>query len=425
MNLFNTVKNKLRPTAWKSESHLNKKDSNSTKSPKSSNKNGESIFYTKPLSKSSDWTEVDLQVPQNDDPIHLPNPKLNLIFDNNKGTPTPPPRKQTKGTLKEKVNKIASKGLQAFHSDKNKVTPSEMPVEEPLMIKKKINYKCPICESDEKNHNRDHHHPNMKKTNKRLKNLSVISLPNYSDLKLSLAQEQDSSKPLTLSRLSLQNPNSKKLDSSQSIGKLDRYITRCRSFGSILPQQLKKLRTVQKNKPEDITSDDSFGPLEDWDVGLIEHYNPKEASLPRPKRTQKDILDGIEGLIVKNDDIENVRTPQRPVRRSESLVKKVNKAEVAKAPEDICLTPPPSPIRGETVDETKRESVSEHSSLMRILQEFSIKDKQEKANGKEMESNTSSLTPSLVEFERTLASGVVEEFLNAEKNHTRAVCSGT
>ncbi|CAG9770617.1 unnamed protein product [Ceutorhynchus assimilis] len=454
----------LKPTTWKSESQLNKKENIRSKS--EAPKNGDSIFYTKPISKSSDWTNIDLEVPSNeDDHIHLRNPKLNLIFDDEKGTPTPPPRKQHK-SFREKIEKIANKGLQAFQSDKNKEpnNQNQTPIEEPLMVKRKINYNCPLCDSDEKNHNRDHHHNHNNKTknSKRQKNLSIISLPNYTDLKLSIANQNNIdptgkslSKPnLNASRLSLQHPNSKKITSSQSTGKLDSYISRCRSFGSIFPQQLKKLKTP-KSKPEDITSDDSFGPLEDWDVGLIEHYNPKDASLPRPRKnniTEKAVLDGIEDLIVKEEDL--VETPKRPLRRQESLVKKINKeATKQQPPEDICLTPPPSPVQvgkvsvagtgnkvsklsknfenpvvvkrnnqiANKVDDSKRESVCEHSSLMKILQEFSIKDKQEKAIV--VENDLPSLTPSLVEFEKSLNNHVTEDFINAEKNHTKAVCS--
>lgn len=105
---------------------------------------------------------------------------------------------------------------------------------------------------------------------------------------------------------------------------LDNYITRCRSFGSLLPQQLKKIRAHKT--PIDIESDDSFGGLEDWDLGLIEHYNPKDASLPRPRKPPKsntEIISDIESMIVQEEDI-----PKPPVRRSESLVKKINREAV-------------------------------------------------------------------------------------------------
>ncbi|XP_050295764.1 uncharacterized protein LOC126735721 isoform X2 [Anthonomus grandis grandis] len=489
-NFFNflRVKDKLKPTGWKSESFLNKKENNRSKSEDPKPSESGSIFYTtKPLSKSSDWTDVELEVPtKEDEHIHLRNPKLNLIFDNEKGTPTPPPRKQhqEKGNFREKIERFAAKSLQALQGDKKKDVEKEpIPIEEPLMVKKKINYSCPLCESDEKTHNRDHHHHNQKpgqdspkkpKSGKRLKNLSIVSLPNYTDLRLSVANPIDvdaksaSKNDLASSRLSLQHPDGKKLTTSQSTGKLDSYITRCRSLGSLFPQQLKKMK-LQKTKPADITSDDSFGPLEDWDLGLIEHYNPKDASLPRARKpltqkSDKDILDGIADLVVQEEDVEE--TPKRPVRRSESLVKKINDetskqqhVQVQKSPEDICLTPPPSPersprktvaqLKGNFEESTsqktkvpaaikrnkpdfveakkatveKRASVSEHSTLMKILQEYSIKDKQEKVAVPENDSNLSSLTPSLVEFEKTLSNNLTEDFINAEKRHTRAVCS--
>lgn len=126
-----------------------------------------------------------------------------------------------------------------------------------------------------------------------------------------------------------------------------------------------------------------------------------------------------------------------------------------KTPEDICLTPPPSPVitlgQGKKVaklaqrfeapsvekvvrrshppviaspeSEAKRESVCEHSSLMKILQEFSVKDTLEKTAIVENDSEKSSLTPSLVEFEKNLATNGVEDFIKAEQKHSEAVCS--
>ncbi|XP_076271808.1 uncharacterized protein LOC143203514 isoform X2 [Rhynchophorus ferrugineus] len=452
MNFFQRLAKQLKPTTWKSETQLSQKRATDLET--DGERKGESIFYTRPLSKSSDWTDVDLEVPQKEDePVHLRNPKLTLIFDKEDGTPTPPPRKNHKGTnIREKIGKIAREGLQALQGgEKN----NQKPVEEPTIIKKKINYSCPACEGDEANHNRNHHHDHVQKNtssnkNARKKNPSVMSLPNYTDLKLSLANtdSKSSSKPdLNSSSLSLQTPGGKKLNTSSSTGRLDAYITRCRSFGSLLPQQLKKLKQPPKlDKKEDVTSDDSFGPLEDWDLGLIEHYNPKDTSLPRPrkppvpKKTESEVLSGIESLIVNEEDLPPPK-PKPPVRRSESLVKKNQKvpqqAAISKpAPEEVCLTPPPSPPQVKPPIPTKRTAQEqpeqkpveadpmEHSSLMRILQEFSIKDKQEHTSRAEGETDLPSLTPSLVEFEKNLNPGnLVEDFINAEKSHSRAVLS--
>lgn len=167
------------------------------------------IVQSQPLSKSSDWTEVDLEVPEKDH-IHLPNPKLSIIFSSSENiTPTPPPRKH-KRNFREKLEAVAK---QAFQSNKK-------PVEEQLCVKKTINYKCPLCDEHQNNYNRNHHHHhefhkqsdhglrNKNETekdniklrgkntteSKRKKNLSVISLPNYNELKLTVAQLDDRKK---------------------------------------------------------------------------------------------------------------------------------------------------------------------------------------------------------------------------------------
>ncbi|XP_066258559.1 uncharacterized protein [Euwallacea similis] len=470
----------LKPTTrWRSESHLHKKDSNRANSCHDDTKNGGNIFYTsQPLSKSADWTEVDLEVPSLEDEVHvhLPNPKLNLIFDNEKGSPTPPPRhkqqQQKKNKLRERVEKMATKGLQALQgNDKVKPDNKPVPVEEPLMVKKTIKYVCPLCESDERNHNRDHHHPPLSKTNKRQKNLSVVSLPNYTDLKLSVAQPQNFTDhkshiqtEINSSRLSLQSP--KKFSHSQMPGRLmDSYITRCRSLGSILPQQLKKLKASKLKPDKPVTSDDSFGPLEDWDADLIEHYNPKDASLPRPRKivSDREVLQAIEGLVVQAEDVPP--HPQRPLRKSDSLVRKeTSDASMAtktsnKLLDDICLTPPPSPVhdiigigRGkkiavlsrnfedpnpyipidnkhktqEIVLEDDKAFVGEHSSLMRILQEFSVKDTQSKATAASVQDESSKFPskPAPRSLEECLSNSEIENFIKAEKKHSdEVICS--
>lgn len=467
----------LRPSSWKSDPQLNQKQTNryDVKQVHPSEKSN-NITRTQPLSKSSDWTEVDLEVPEKDEHIHLRNPQLSIIFSKENGTPTPPPRKPKKN-FREKIEAVAKNGLQAFQSKK--------PVEEPICVKKKINYKCPLCDEDESNHNRDHHHPhhhhednkvdgnkndskkeekqsptksNDKKSNKeqkRRKNLSVVSLPNYNELKLTVAHFDDIDKTdgekSNNSLVSL--PTEGKKVTTGSTGRLDNYITRCRSFGSLLPQQLKKLRS--RKAPADVESDDSFGALEDWDLGLIEHYNPKDASLPRPRKVQrnsKDVMADIENLIVAEEAIEKAK-PKPPVRRSESLVKKINREGAKSAlkrskevltdspvqrTESKSVTPPPSPTPEPKPQErlfpsnlpTQEDGKVEHSSLMKILEQFSIRDKQgaesdpndnsvkQEENSTKNNSNQSSLTPSLLEFEKNITTSPVEEFIAAEKLNT-------
>ncbi|CAH1155769.1 unnamed protein product [Phaedon cochleariae] len=468
---FDRIINRLhiRPSAWKSETHLNQKQINRCEisSPQQQLDKQNNIIKTRPLSKSSDWTEVDLEVPEKEEQIHLRNPRLSIIFNNENGTPTPPPRKQ-KRNFREKIEAVAKSGLQAFQPKK--------PVEEVLCVKKTINYKCPLCDQDEHDHNRDHHHHNHKEKTKdknenindnqenhsqnekdaikRKKNLSVISLPNYDELKLTVANFDDIDKgPVSLkldddkrkiSELSL--PADPKKSTSGSSGKLDAYITRCRSFGSLLPQHFKKIRGARK-VPTEIESDDSFGGLEDWDLGLLEHYNPKDASLPRPRkaeRSSKDVISDLESMIVHEEDIEK---PIPPVRRSESLVKKINREAAQSAHEvsseqldnnnigSLNRTPPPSPIHQRISEQrlsrtslpTEENVLVEHSSLLKILENFSIRDKLINEENKKtvgnsikanISSNESSLTPSLVEFEKNIPVNSIEDFLTAEKINT-------
>lgn len=150
-------------------------------------------------------------MPDKNEHIHLPNPKLSIIFSSSENvTPTPPPRKHKKN-FREKLEAVAK---QAFQVNKK-------PVDEQLCVKKTIDYSCPLCDKDEKNHNRNHHHNHHhqdhpvdavknknsnKKENlilrgkdggKRKKNLSVISLPNYDELKLTVAHLDDKRKGKT------------------------------------------------------------------------------------------------------------------------------------------------------------------------------------------------------------------------------------
>lgn len=376
---------------------------------------------------------------------------------NHNGTPTPPPRKHKKG-IREKIESVARNSLQAIQGKK--------PVEEPPCTKKIIDYSCPLDDEHHKHQNRDHKQQKTEsqqksdKTAKRRKNLSVVSLPNYSDLKFSIAKSADAD--AKVNNGSLQNSAlALETRKTASSGKLENYMTRCRSFGSLLPQQfLDKFKS--RKAPADVESDDSFGPLEDWDLRIIEHYNPKDASLPRPpkqQKTEKEVLSDVENLIVTNEE---AARPIPPVRRSESLLKKLNRkasesANNRKSNELLnkehnvrtptSITPPPSPepkliekvsgvvpdVPRATPEVQHQEASTEHSSLLKILEDYSIKEKQTKHGIDEEpiplidedvdedrlveESNLSSLTPSLVEFEKTMTN-TIEDFINTEKSCT-------
>ncbi|CAH2014555.1 unnamed protein product [Acanthoscelides obtectus] len=470
-NPFDRLVNRLhlRPNAWKSDPQLSKKDTVApgiTSITTMNRPEKENIIKSKPISRSSDWTNVDLTVPDNKEEqhVHLRNPKLTSIFSRDSiTTPVPPPRKHKKN-FREKIEAVAKSGLQAFQTKK--------PVEEPLFVKKNISYKCPICDEDESTHNRNHHHhhhnheeknddkintnkieENKKSENKsdvekkRRKNLSVMSLPNYDELKFTVAHFDDIDKDPTLSKSTKEKRTSypsdvltstPKKSRSGSTGKLDSYITRCRSISSLLPQHLKKAQHPPKNRgvhhKTDGDSDDSFGGLEDWDLGLIEHYNPKDASLPRPRKSQRnsqEVMAGIEDLIVKDDVVDS--KPKSPEKRTESTVTATKKKSLQASPTLVkesqrkLVSEPslsPSAKQKEKVVEEEETMFShayaanengqvEHSSLLKILEKFT----QENVT-KEPDPTTenSSLSPSLLDFEKNLSS--IEEFINAEKVNT-------
>lgn len=300
----------LRPNSWTTDLHRSKQVSRSSKS-----KLCKDMENTDDKSKSSDWVDCSLEVPDKDFSISFDNSKLEPVFNTSEsGTPIPPPRKQKKG-IKEKIEAAAKSGLLALQPKKS--------IEEPLCVKKKINYSCP-CHDPKHKHNLENSSAVQEKNivnkkelklekskkndkdkeSKRRKNLSVVSLPNYSDLKFTVADFSDidgigsDSKQIKASHISL--PQETKVFGSKS------YMVRCRSFGSLLPQQLlDRLKPAPSVVPS-AESDDSFAALEDWDLDLIEHYNPRDASLPRPRRTnipkpEKHILSDIEKQIMKED----------------------------------------------------------------------------------------------------------------------------
>lgn len=399
---------------------------------------------------------MSLEVPAKEEVVHRKNPNMSAIFNNEDGTPTPPPRKHKRG-IREKIESVARSGLQALQPKK--------PVEEPPFVKKTYNYGCPIDDHDQKHHNKQHKHEiheskltprTILKNDKRKKNLSVVSLPNYNDLKLSVASPSENTEVK-------QNGNVRSSATSlpgEAKGKLEIYMTRCRSFGSLLPLHLRDKLKTPKAPADNIESDDSFGGLEDWDLRIIEHYNPKDASLPRPRKPppkkENQVLNNVESLIVSNEE---ATKPIPPVRRSESLLKKLNRkaseaARVRKSTEHLettgndtlgSITPPPSPeeknprgicrVDASAFPPYDEEGKVEHSSLLKILEDFSIKDKKcekplleeepiplidecvEEVLEDQSASNLPSLTPSLVEFEKTITN-TVEEFLNTERTCT-------
>lgn len=393
------------------------------------------------LSKSSDWTDVPLEVP--DDNVLLK--KENMMI--NEDIPKPPPRKHKKG-LREKIETVAKNSLQALNINNN--YNNKKPIEEPLCVKDTIDYSCP-CHDPNHEHNRirNKHQKNKndiklpkntpklsEKIAKRRKNLSVVSLPNYTELKFSVANN-DSKIDKNLEK---RNSITSLPDEYKKLNMFKKDRARCRSFGSIFPNQL--LEKLKHSKtPADVESDDSFGPLEDWDLKIIEHYNPKDTSLPRARKlpkTETEILNNIENMIVQEDVITK---PIPPVRRSESLIKKMNRTtnesmNVVSTKNSDNKTPPPTPIeqneqlpiiRAAQLPTEDEEGRVEHSSLMKILEEYSIKDKQRTQNDlndinhlKKNNVNVNLNRPLNNQFviessSKKSLSNPVEEFLNAER----------
>lgn len=366
----------LKPNSWKSDSNLNTKRMNKYEvtSKDSRNKNGLVI-----KSKSTDWTEQELEVHEKDEVIHLKNPQLSFIF-NDDTTPTPPPRKHKK-SIREKIESVAKNSIQALQSkrtneDTKAIEKEPTPlVEEPVCVKKTIYYGCPCGNVDSCTHKRAHklEKPPEKEASRK-KNLSTSSLPTSTELKFSVANSDistlkhiDSSVSTSANSL----PGEVKKSNNAGGGKLENYMTRCRSFGSLLNNKLKSPKV-----PADIESDDSFGGLEDWDLRILEHYNPKDTSLPRPRKlkSEKDVISDIENLIVPDEELE-ITPPVRPLRRSESLLKKdiaeVVESRPSSSPQLMADDNTPLITSFPTHDENGKV---EHSSLMRILQEYSVKD---------------------------------------------------
>lgn len=211
-------------------------------------------------------------------------------------------------------------------------------------------------------------------------------------------------------------------------------MTRCRSFGSLLPQQLaNKLRA--RKASADVESDDSLSALEDWDLGIIEHYNPKDASLPRPRKPPQQKA---------NTQKDEQAQPVPPVRRSESLLKKLNRkasesANIRKSNEMLqtnkepgkdtppSITPPPSPelkecpaiIASVNYRTQNEDGKVEHSSLLKILEDFSVKDKQAAKNAQEDDRTANILTVDADKpsngLEHKITPNAIEDFINTER----------
>ncbi|XP_023289762.1 uncharacterized protein LOC105703487 [Orussus abietinus] len=130
----------------------------------------------------------------------------------------------------------------------------------------------------------------------RSKNHSTVSLPSYDELEVvkhavEKAKEAENLRKTSLAE-KLQIENGKTPQRNASTGslpvesiftsfsqktaeRLENYVTRCRSFGSLLPHQiLDRLRNEEEQTAE--SSEDEWSGLDDWDLGVVEHYEPDD-----------------------------------------------------------------------------------------------------------------------------------------------------
>ncbi|XP_066991651.2 uncharacterized protein [Anabrus simplex] len=97
----------------------------------------------------------------------------------------------------------------------------------------------------------------------RPKNVSSVSLPNYSEL----TPNKSKQKKNFLSPGSARKTPSTSSISDATVERVEKYMRRCRSFGSMREQLAEKLSSLDASSD----SDDSWAGLDDWDLGVIEH----------------------------------------------------------------------------------------------------------------------------------------------------------
>lgn len=248
-------------------------------------------------SPTVEWTDVPLQVPDVPDSI-----LKHMISD----VPVPPPRKH-RGKSPSLKN-IADIGAPSKEIKPPRALP-QIPVEEPIIVPKKE----PVHICDGTHHHvtniangkviHDAHIAPKRKTvvakeilmqkhhgkPVRPKNTSTVSLPNYEELTIK-------SHPL---KGTLQNPNPKKKPSrhisitslptegksflsATTAARLENYMLRCKSFGSLPPKQL--LEKLQNEMDFASESDDSWEGLDDWDMEVLEHNSIQHSPvIPRSR----------------------------------------------------------------------------------------------------------------------------------------------
>ncbi|XP_077302384.1 uncharacterized protein LOC143922874 [Arctopsyche grandis] len=249
-----------------------------------------------PTKKTSDWTEVQLQVPESLLEIE------NQII---KNPPVPPPRKHKSktNTLEKQHVKLVANANTADKTFTNNYE-DRIPVEEPIIVPRKE--PVHICDGT-------HHHVTNIVNGKVIHNhcinvtkavtksevekipparpkfLSTVSLPDIDELKQN--QEKNIAKTTKneftkvpqrqISVISL--PTDSKITlSDTTAARLENYLRRCKNFSGLPPKQL--LEQLQLNG-HNSDSDDSWDGLNDWGLDITEHHGMPLKSPVQPRYT--------------------------------------------------------------------------------------------------------------------------------------------
>lgn len=267
---------------------------------------------------------------------------------------------------------------------------------------------------------------NRKKTEQKIKvvkNVSTVSLPNYNELvkpvgKVSSDVENSDDKTgnqsgglkpprRNSSAISLPGEGSNSIITSLSeatIHRLETYMKRCRSFGSLKPQQLiEKLEEFKKSNRSASESSDSWSGLDDWDLGVIEYCEPETTSIPPllpkstlpPKQPERKVgkQETVPLFSIGSTEISRSQTPPEVDENSKMLPDEKEEDPQVNIPNDLPLpvdnvpegwlqngteideileevkTPPPMPenkqsevdaeSKGSTKDEVEKSEISE------------------------------------------------------------------
>ncbi|XP_046735269.1 cell surface glycoprotein 1-like isoform X2 [Diprion similis] len=136
----------------------------------------------------------------------------------------------------------------------------------------------------------------------RPKNYSTVSLPNYDELEVVKKEvEKNSEEDATPNLVTPKKPDRTRNVSTMSLPiaetvsslpqevteRLEKYMTRCRSFGSLQPQEILEKLTAQGEQNESSEEDDWDG-LDDWDLGTVEYHDPSDERPPWEPRSRLD-----------------------------------------------------------------------------------------------------------------------------------------